>query len=105
MRRRHQSDKPKSLLLFHLVKASSVPFFDWEGFHATHELSVDEASLFFDADDCGFVSWRHGALISRVGQGQNTFLGECTPTGAENKPPAWILDLRRSKRHLRGALH
>ena len=44
-------------------------------------------------------------LISRVGQGQNTFLGECTPTGAENKPPAWILDLRRSKRHLRGALH
>ena len=47
MRRRHQSDKPKSLLLFHLMKASSVPFFDWEGFHATHELSVDEASLFF----------------------------------------------------------
>lgn len=68
MRRRHQSDKPKSLLLFHLMKASSVPFFDWEGFHATHELSVDEASLFFDADDCGFVSWRHGAfdIESRV---------------------------------------
>jgi hypothetical protein len=35
---------------------------------ATHELSVDEASLFFDADDCGFVSWRHGAfdIESRV---------------------------------------
>ena len=46
-----------------------MPFFDWEGFHATHELSVDEASLFFDADDCGFVSWRHGAfdIESRAG--------------------------------------
>ena len=94
----------KKLATFSPDEGIRRALFCWEGFHATHELSVDEASLFFDADGCGFVSWRHAAfhIEPRV---KTRFLGECTPTGAENKPPAWILDLRRSKKHLRLALH
>lgn len=61
---------------------------------------------FYGADDCEFQIPDGMQLTFHIKSRVKTrFLGECTTTGAEQTPLAWILDLGRStKKDIRAVL-